>query len=131
MFGDRFNGLSVNMNSNQLNELEGNKLHELFEANLIYVEQFKVPGQHITKQSIVQIDTFNADLYEKLLRYMVMYSENIHEFNAFCEDDRISLIKYGCYELFYMRSIANYDGVQEHWTFIKVTYFMVNFMILI
>ncbi|CAG2176069.1 unnamed protein product [Oppiella nova] len=32
-----------------------------------------------------------------------------------CENDRISLIKYGLFELFFIRSIINYNAKQQYW----------------
>ncbi|CAG2179268.1 unnamed protein product [Oppiella nova] len=42
-------------------------------------------------------------------------SKMLTEFKGLCENDRISLIKYGLFELFFIRSIINYDIKQQYW----------------
>ncbi|CAG2169373.1 unnamed protein product [Oppiella nova] len=103
---------------NQFTELEGNKLQELQLAAQIF------PEHRVRTYSLMPADQ-DYCLWivmplklEQQLRRIVKMSKQLTQFNSICENDRISLIKYGFLELFYIRSVPIFNCQNDTWTYV-------------
>jgi hypothetical protein len=99
---------------NQFNELEGNKLQELLSAAQVFAERATI---HTSDEISFQymIDYTMIARFDRQLKCAIKMCKMLTEFKSLCENDRISLIKYGLFELFFIRSIINYDTKQQYW----------------
>ncbi|CAG2176879.1 unnamed protein product, partial [Oppiella nova] len=101
---------------NQFNELEGNKLCELYSALSIFNEAI-IPA---TPQILTQYDhTFDVVLskLEKQLTALTQIGQHLQGFAGLCQNDKVCLIKYGCLDMSYLGSIPYFDSTRSRWTF--------------
>ncbi|CAG2115857.1 unnamed protein product, partial [Medioppia subpectinata] len=101
---------------NQLNELEGRRLTELLNAMHIYTETVVPVTEFAVKSNNVM--TFQI---EARICSLIKMAKNLTAFNELCENDRISLIKHGCLDMFYLRCVPDFDYQDNHWTFTMLT----------
>ncbi|XP_054153123.1 nuclear hormone receptor HR96-like isoform X2 [Oppia nitens] len=98
------------------NELEGNKLAELFNATTFFIDP-KVP---VTSQAMTQQD-MNKILCNKVEDYIlkvIKMSKMLSSFNNICENDKISLIKFGAMDLVYIRQVSIFDAETKQWKYV-------------
>jgi len=62
--------------------------------------------------------TIMATKVDKEIRALITVSKNLSAFNTMCENDQISLLKYGSLEIFSMRSVLTYDLINDSWTLV-------------
>ncbi|CAG2103618.1 unnamed protein product [Medioppia subpectinata] len=99
------------------NELEGNRLRELLLASRIFVEQPGLNNQTallLREHDVIRV--IGQRFMHQITRLVHMF-RNITAFSNVCENDRISLIKYGFLELFIMRALPHYDCRRDHWIY--------------
>ncbi|CAG2112500.1 unnamed protein product, partial [Medioppia subpectinata] len=104
---------------NQLNELEGRRLRELLAATrgLSAEKTLTYNTEEEGKMMAGYRDVIGAR-FEYRFRTFIDMSKKLSPFIELCEHDRMNLIKYGCLDLFGLRSIANYDHCTGTWTYI-------------
>ncbi|CAG2167705.1 unnamed protein product [Oppiella nova] len=103
-------------NSNTFNELEYNRLTELFTA--LNIMQTQLPENSVEMKSMDEMCNIMATKVDKEIRALVTVSKNLSAFNTMCENDQISLLKYGSLEIFSMRSVLTYDFINDSWTLV-------------
>ncbi|CAG2179236.1 unnamed protein product [Oppiella nova] len=101
-----------------MNELEINKLQELLNATHIFTEhEVPVAPEPTVARDSHDIYTVVGVNLERQVMCAVQMFQNLGTFDTLCENDRISLIKYGCFIMFCMRSLPAYDYSSDHWTY--------------
>ncbi|CAG2167281.1 unnamed protein product [Oppiella nova] len=93
--------------SNQLTELEANKLSELLDFSRGLRRPLdktitEMIGTEDVKQALVL-------LFTDSLNHLVNGVKSLSEFKDFCGNDQISLVKYGCLDVINIRSVLFYD----------------------
>ncbi|CAG2170631.1 unnamed protein product [Oppiella nova] len=105
---------------NQLNDLESSKLRELLTAT-DSIRVWPVTAWEI-RNNWVMFHKINEQTMK-----MIQMSKRLSAFNSLCENDRISLIKYGCFALYYMSIVPNYNTDKDCWSFETCTKDKVKF----
>lgn len=108
-------------NRSTLNEMECNRLIELFNAMTVWQ---KAP-QSATESAKVLNCTYDvcevmANKLEQDIKNLVTVSKSLNAFNSLCENDQISLLKYGSTEVMCLRSVLNFDFETNNWTLVLV-----------
>ena len=108
-------------NSGILNEVECNKLVELFNAMTVWQ---KAP-QSVTESAKVinctnDVCAVMSNKLEQDIKNLVTVSRSLNAFNSLCENDQISLLKYGSTEVMCLRSVLNFDFETDKWTLVLV-----------
>ena len=94
-------------NSNTFNEMECNRLTELFNAmKIMETSETTNPSEIINPNAMCAI---MAKKFDHDIRSLVAVSKGLDAFNNLCENDQISLLKYGSSEVFLMRSVLNFN----------------------
>ncbi|CAG2168620.1 unnamed protein product [Oppiella nova] len=103
---------------NQLNELEGYRLQELVSV----FGDLSHPLESVSVSVIYRevYETIGTKL-EQLMLNVIKICQKLSTFTSICEEDRMSLIKYGCIDLSYMWLIPKLDYYQDHWKFTILT----------
>ncbi|XP_054153969.1 nuclear hormone receptor HR96-like [Oppia nitens] len=107
---------TVGDNSGQFNELEYNRLTELFSA--LNIMQIKIPENGVPLSNMEEMCQLMAVKVDTEIRNLVTVSKGLSAFNNMCENDQISLLKYGSLEIFCMRSVLTYDYSNDSWTLV-------------
>ncbi|CAG2162420.1 unnamed protein product [Oppiella nova] len=105
----------INDFSHSYNELECNRLNELFNAT-----------KHVGHQSHTSYPTSEAKTMHDILyaldlkcveeiKNIIRLSKMLIAFNNICKEDRIKLIKHSCIQIYTMRSATYYDTHTESW----------------
>ncbi|XP_054153702.1 nuclear hormone receptor HR96-like [Oppia nitens] len=97
------------------NELEANKLCELFSATNFFSESENRFTSGTTNYS--DMHRIMCSKFDQQVLQIVRMSTTLTSFNGICENDKICLIKYGSLELFCMRAVPFYDYITDHWTY--------------
>ncbi|CAG2178211.1 unnamed protein product [Oppiella nova] len=105
---------------NQLNDLESSKLRELLTAT----DSIRV--WPVTAWEVRNNWVMFYKINEQTMK-MIQMSKRLSAFNSLCENDRISLIKYGCFALYYMSIVPNYNTDKDCWSFETCTKDKVKF----
>ncbi|XP_054153775.1 nuclear hormone receptor HR96-like [Oppia nitens] len=89
------------------NDIEGRRFMELMGA----VHIMKRPKNHVIREIQCRWDAkqVSYELLDRQIRDFTNFTLNLSEFNKICENDKISLVKYGCIEIINMRSVLFYD----------------------
>ncbi|XP_054723173.1 nuclear hormone receptor HR96-like [Uloborus diversus] len=100
--------IRTSTNSNELNTLEKQKLHELLLAN----EILKLPLVFgFSDPSLIDV----INMTDHAIRRLIKMSKKITAFKNLCQDDQIALLKGGCTELMILRSVMSYDPEKNCW----------------
>ncbi|XP_054166222.1 nuclear hormone receptor HR96-like [Oppia nitens] len=97
---------------NTFNELEGLKLQELIRAANIFRD---VP--RVSQTQTIVFGYRPPNLFERHMRRLTKMCQQLTAFSSICQTDAIALVKYGCVDLFCMRSVPNYNCTDDNWTF--------------
>ncbi|CAG2167278.1 unnamed protein product, partial [Oppiella nova] len=103
--------------SNIFTDMEGIRLLELFRSSGAF-QRILVPLSEITTQidNYPQLYPILDKFFDKEIRNCITLSKNLSTFEVMCENDRLSLVKYGCVDIMCLRSAAYYHRLNEYWT---------------
>ncbi|CAG2103065.1 unnamed protein product, partial [Medioppia subpectinata] len=107
------------------NQLEANRLSELLNAALVFSTNragSNNPVPDPTRRRVSLALTYD-DVYKVMGHALeakviscVQLCQQLSPFGDICDNDRISLIKYGCYDMFCARALTVYDRDRDYWT---------------
>ena len=101
------------------NEMECNRLTELFNAMSIWKTPSNVEVSELTDHNVV-CNNIGLKL-ENDIKSMVTVSKGLTSFNTLCESDQISLLKHSSIDVFTLRSVVNFNFETQYWTFTLVS----------
>ena len=104
------------------NSLEFKRLTELLSASKTYF--------HPISQNILSIT--NQELYIQLMFFkwecdvenITNFSKVLTSFDRICDNDRLALVKYACYDMMSMRHMHYYNQEKEYWTLHLVSFIL-------
>ncbi|CAG2169946.1 unnamed protein product [Oppiella nova] len=105
---------------NQFNECEGSRLQELLSGTSVYVELSQLPFPLANRIDGHRLYDAIANKFARFVLTLTQMCRKLSAFNQLCENDRISLVKYGSFDLYILRSIPFFDTGANSWTFILV-----------
>ena len=105
--------------SNQLNEVEYNRIIEIFNASLSFRRPY--PVNQIVFGKAEDLSKFFIERFEDFSRKFVTASKSLKSFNELCQNDQIALIKSATLETMFMRTAQYFDYINEQWTFYWVS----------
>ncbi|CAG2168562.1 unnamed protein product [Oppiella nova] len=102
--------LSVNQN---FNDLEYKRFSELLNAANV----LKTPLNEMSSKIKCLGDAQRVMRFvlDRDIKNIIAFTKNLKGFEMLCEGDQISLIKYGCIDLLYMRSVLKYNYDNQYW----------------
>ncbi|CAG2172041.1 unnamed protein product [Oppiella nova] len=107
-------------NTYSFNELETNKLAELFNATSFFKESAPTAVvSHIETEQ--QLGPVMSKLFEAQFHRVIQMSKSITTFNSINESDKITLIKGSALDMFNMRTVPYYSRTNQTWTIILLT----------
>ncbi|XP_054157169.1 nuclear hormone receptor HR96-like [Oppia nitens] len=94
---------------NGLNQLETNRITEIIDSSA-KLFQFTLCKDNIIKMSnMLEVIQLSARITEQSVMNCINFTKSLQSFRNCCPDDQLSLIKYGCGEILFVRSIDFYD----------------------
>ena len=90
------------------------KLNELISAS-------KVFNRNISETIVIEINTkakkdklLTGQLDSDIKNFTQM-AKNLNSFRILCESDKLSLLKYGCREIHFLRLVESFDPSRQTW----------------
>ncbi|CAG2101271.1 unnamed protein product [Medioppia subpectinata] len=104
----------VNPLTDQLNDIEMNRLAQLLNAMLV----LKSPIIAITSEAMTEDDGCDVWRYhcEQEILKITKMSKLLEPFQKLCPNDQIALVKYGCVEMHFLRLTIHYNFDNEYWS---------------
>ena len=106
------------ISDNELNELEVNILRDLYTATYV----MRHPQSKVFRE-ITDIDDLTKTMnlkFEKEIRNLIRMCKKLNTFREVCENDKIALLKYRCFEAILLRSVTIFDFQSKDFMFYGV-----------
>ncbi|CAG2173925.1 unnamed protein product [Oppiella nova] len=105
-------------NENSFNELESNRLSELFKASQVF--RYKTI-QNKSLNEIINLTEVN-DMCNMMLDLdvldLIQFTKSLTSFKNMCFNDQMALFKYGCLEMLILRCSIFYDTSTQYWKWV-------------
>lgn len=105
--------------SKELNEVECNRLTEIFNATLTFRRPY--PTNNVVIGKADDLSKYFVERLEAFSQKFVSFSKSLSSFGSLCQNDQIALIKSAVIEGIFMRTALYFDSVTEQWNFIFVS----------
>ncbi|CAG2111558.1 unnamed protein product [Medioppia subpectinata] len=92
---------------NEMNDSEVNILKELYEATVVLRHPSLDTVKEIT--DFEELKTATTSKFEYEIRNLIKMCKQLNAFHGICEEDKISLLKYRCFEVILLRTITIFD----------------------
>ncbi|XP_054169203.1 nuclear hormone receptor HR96-like [Oppia nitens] len=102
--------------SNGFNEVECNRLMELFEATV--GTHRPRPTNKVMAHTMQEVANFFLLKFEVFIERFVKMTKCLSAFQSLCSNDQLAIVKFSCLEALFLRTALYFDYNSEHWTFI-------------
>ncbi|CAG2106309.1 unnamed protein product [Medioppia subpectinata] len=95
------------------NDMEYKRFNELLMAADVMKAVAREPTARI--ESVGEAQAVMRSVLERDIRNVIKFTKSLHGFGSLCDGDQICLIKSGCIELIYMRSVLAFNYHNQSW----------------
>ncbi|CAG2165432.1 unnamed protein product [Oppiella nova] len=100
---------------NGINQLESRRIDELLVATNVFNTELSDNNVEIRDPNEYMLVTNQK--YEKIIQTIVDFTKRLDGFQKLCVEDQMSLVKYGCLELNFLRSLLYFDEQTQEYRF--------------